>query len=147
MRALLALIVSCWLMETADAQVRQPIISLRASVLLVPFTPLLTVECRVVENLSLQGETNFSRIHGVNLKYYLIDPLQKTYVFVGSAFVESTTLRRDRQSTVLPYVGAGYAHVFHKNWVIDSRLGIGRTINADQNSIYPIIKTGIGKRF
>lgn len=29
----------------------------------------------------------------------------------------------------------------------DSRIGIGRTINADKNTILPIIKTGIGKTF
>jgi hypothetical protein len=32
-------------------------------------------------------------------------------------------------------------------WTFDSRIGLGRTLNADNNAIYPVLKTGIGRVF
>ncbi len=137
-----------WLLAvTGYTQPNPPIFSVRLSVLAVPFTPLLTVECRAVGNLTVQGETNFGRIHGVNLKYYLHAPLERGYVFVGNAFVRSESLREDGRSALLPYAGWGYAHVMAHNWAVDGRLGVGPILNADHTGIYPVLKIGVGKRF
>jgi hypothetical protein len=126
-----------------------PKFNVRLSVLVAPFTPLLTVESATFGNLTLQGETNFRNIHGLNLKYFLQNRMDKSYVFVGSAWVVDDFLRKDKQTTLLPYLGYGYAHRWgNKNqWTFDSRFGLGRTVNADKNSIYPVIKTGIGRVF
>lgn len=72
-----------------------------------------------------------------------------SYLFVGTAFIENDFLRKDKNITFLPYAGYGYAHRFGKDktWTFDSRLGIGRTTNADNNAIYPVLKTGIGRTF
>jgi hypothetical protein len=131
------------------SQSQSPKINVRFSILVAPFTPLITVEAGIVSNLTLQGETNFVNTHGLNLKYFLQNRMEKSYVFVGNAWVVSDFLRKDKQSTLLPYVGYGYAHRWgNKNqWTFDSRLGLGRTINADNNSIYPVLKTGIGRVF
>jgi hypothetical protein len=114
-----------------------------------PITPLLTLEIRTFENITIQLETNFVNTHGANLKYFVKERMNKDYIFVGTAFVESDFLRKDSKTTVLPYVGYGYAYRFGKSndWIFDSRVGIGRTINADKNTILPVIKTGIGKTF
>ena len=131
------------------AQEKQPIANVRLSFLLFPFSPLLTVEAKIVGNLTLQAETNFTNTHGLNLKYYLKETMNKNYVFVGTAFVSNDFLRKDLKSTILPYIGYGYAYRFghNKAWTFDSRLGIGSTTNADKNSVYPVIKTGIGRAF
>ena len=133
--------------QTIDPKI--PNANVRVSFLLFPFTPLLTFEVRTFGNVTLQLETNFVNIHGANLKYFTKDRMNGNYVFLGTAFVEDKTLRKDLATTILPYVGYGYAHRFgnNKSWTFDSRLGIGPTINADKNGIYPIIKTGIGKTF
>ena len=75
--------------------------------------------------------------------------MTENYVFLGTAFVEDKSLRKDLTTTILPYIGYGYAHRFgnNKTWTFDSRFGIGATTNADKNGIYPIIKTGVGKIF
>jgi hypothetical protein len=131
------------------AQEKQPIANVRLSFLLFPFSPLLTVEVKTVEKLTLQAETNFTNTHGLNLKYYLKETMSQSYVFVGTAFVSNDFLRKDLKLTTLPYIGYGYAYRFghNKSWTFDSRLGIGSTINADKNSVYPVIKTGIGRVF
>jgi hypothetical protein len=131
----------------APAQSVVPLINVRLSFLLFPFSPLLTVECRTVGRLTIQGETNFVHTHGLNLKYYLNSPMERGYVFVGSAFVKNQLLRQDGGTTTLPYAGWGYAHILDKNWVIDGRIGLGPTLNADRNGVYPVIKIGAGKRF
>jgi hypothetical protein len=139
----------CFLLKsiTAPAQSTAPVINIRLSFLLFPFSPLLSVECRTVGRLTIQGETNFVHTHGLNLKYYLRSPLERGYVFVGSAFVQNRLLRQDGGSTTLPYAGWGYAHVFGPNWVFDGRIGLGPTLNADRKAVYPIMKVGVGKRF
>ncbi len=70
--------------------------------------------------------------------------LSRTIIFLKSEY-----LRKDKSITFLPYVGYGYAHRFGKSnaWIFDSRLGIGKTINADKNTILPVIKTGLGLTF
>ncbi len=114
-----------------------------------PFSPLLTLETKTFKNLTLQLETNFVNTHGVNLKYFTKQAMNGSYLFVGTAFVENTFLRKDNQITFLPYTGYGYAYRFGKSkaWTWDSRLGIGQTTNADNNAIYPVLKTGIGRIF
>jgi hypothetical protein len=132
---------------SVKAQNREPLMNIRLSFLLFPFSPLLTLEVRTIGNLTLQGETNFSNTHGVNIKYYTAKCMEKSYFFVGSAFVSDATLRVDKKPTTLLYSGYGYAHIFKNNWTFDSRIGIGPTLNADKNSVYPVIKLGAGKRF
>lgn len=127
-----------------------PFANVRLSMLIFPpITPLLTVEIRTFDKVTLQLETNFVDTHGVNLKYFVKERMNKDYIFVGTAFVESDFLRKDLKTTILPYIGYGYAYRFGKanDWIFDSRIGIGRTINADKNTILPVIKTGIGKIF
>lgn len=133
----------------AKSQSKQPLVNIRLSFLIFPFSPLLTVEGRVIGNVSLQGETNFVNTHGANLKYFLKENMDKDYIFIGNAFVANKFLRDDQKITLIPYIGYGYAHRFgnNRNWTFDSRLGIGCSTNADKNSIYPILKTGIGKLF
>ncbi len=75
--------------------------------------------------------------------------MDKDYIFAGTAFVQNVLLRVDKKSTYLPYLGYGYAHRFgsSRQWVFDSRIGLGATTNADKNGIYPVIKTGLGRTF
>lgn len=87
------------------AQPASPTVNIRLGVLLFPFTPLLSIEGRLFGSLTMQGETNFIHTHRLNLKYYLKSPLERDYVFIGSAFVQSRLLRQDGQSTILPYIG------------------------------------------
>jgi hypothetical protein len=131
------------------SQSTQPHINVRLSFLIFPFSPLLTVESKVIGNVSLQGETNFVNTHGINLKYFLKENMANDYIFIGNAFVTNKILRDDQKSTIIPYLGYGYAYRFGNNrsWTFDSRLGIGFSTNADKNSIYPILKTGIGRLF
>ncbi len=132
------------------AQVNEPTLNIRLSFLIFPsFSPLLTLETKTFQNLTVQLETNFKNTHGVNLKYFVNERMNKHYLFLGNAFIKSDYLRQDRKITFLPYVGYGYAHRFGrtKAWIFDSRIGIGCTANADNNIILPVIKTGIGKTF
>lgn len=124
-------------------------INLRASILLFPTTPLLTLEVRTIGNLTLQFESNFVNTHGMNLKYFLNERMNKSYVFTGIALVEHELLRADGKTTLLPYLGYGYAYRFgnNRNWIFDSRIGVGPTLNADSNGVYPVLKTGIGRIF
>ena len=126
-----------------------PTANVRLSFLLFPFTPLLTVEVRTIGNLTLQLETNFVNTHGANLKYFIKNRMDGHYVFTGIALVENKLLRQDKKITFLPYAGYGYAYRFgnKKQWTFDNRIGIGVTTNADRNSVYPVIKTGIGRIF
>lgn len=126
-----------------------PTVNVRLSFLVFPFTPLLTVEVRTTGNLTLQLESNFVNTHGANLKYFIHNRMDGHYVFTGIALVENKLLRKDEKITFLPYAGYGYAHRFgyRKHWTFDNRVGIGSTTNADNNSIYPVIKTGIGYIF
>jgi hypothetical protein len=128
------------------AQNAEPFMNIRLSFLLFPFSPLMTLEVRTIGNLTLQGETNFVHTHGVNIKYYTTERMEKSYFFVGSAFVSNALLRSDKKPTTLLYAGYGYAQIFKNNWTFDSRIGIGPTLNADKNSVYPVIKLGVGKR-
>lgn len=121
-------------------------LSLRLT-LLLPFTPLLTAEVRVLGPLTLQGETNFQRIHGLNVRYYLRQPLQGGFVFVGSAFVRDAALRADGRTALLPYGGYGYAWPVGPRWTADARAGLGPTLNADKLRIYPVVKIGFGRKF
>jgi hypothetical protein len=124
----------------------QPIANIRLSFLLFPFTSLLTLEVRTIGNFTIQAETNFVNTHGANLKYFIKDRMDGDYVFAGIALVENKLLRADKKITFLPYAGYGYAYRFgnKKQWTFDNRIGIGATTNADRNSIYPVIKIGLG---
>lgn len=147
MKKAFVLIIFLSLTTISYAQTKEPILNVRLSFLLFPFTPLLSVEVKTFNKITVQGETNFVHTHGVNLKWFPKHIMRDNYFFIGSAFVENALLRKDKKSTILPYVGAGYAHNFNNNWLIDGRLGIGRTLNADKNSIYPIAKIGVGRLF
>ncbi|MGL5892425.1 MAG: hypothetical protein ACRC3B_21215 [Bacteroidia bacterium] len=152
MRALI-FICLCFLFSNLHAQTgksEQQVGNIRLSFLIFPpFTPLLTLEMRTFENLTIQLETNFINTHGVNLKYFVKERMNGHFVFVGTAFIENSFLRKDENLTLLPYAGYGYAYRFGKSnaWTFDNRLGIGQTINADKNAIYPVLKTGIGRTF
>lgn len=136
-------------MQVQAQQTIHPVANVRLSFLLLPFSPLLTVEFMTVGNLTVQLESNFVNTHGVNLKYFVKERMNGHHLFTGLALVESITLRQDKKITFLPYAGYGYAYRFgNKNqWVFDSRFGIGSTTNADKNAFYPIVKTGIGRIF
>jgi hypothetical protein len=126
-----------------------PTANLRLSFLLFPFTPLLTIEARTFGGLTIQLETNFVNTHGVNLKYFIKSRMEGHYIFTGVALVENKLLRQDEEITFLPYIGYGYAYRFgdKRQWTFDNRMGIGATTNADRNSVYPVIKTGVGRVF
>ncbi len=127
-----------------------PVGNIRLSFLIFPpFSPLLTLEMRTFDKITIQLETNFINTHGINLKYFINERMNKHFVFVGTAFIENDFLRKDKNIAFLPYAGYGYAYRFGKSnaWTFDSRLGIGRTTNADNNAIYPVLKTGIGRTF
>jgi hypothetical protein len=127
----------------------KPISNIRLSFLLFPFTPLLTVEVRTFGNFTIQLETNFVNTHGANLKYFIKERMDGDYIFTGLALVENKLLRDDKKTTSLLYVGYGYAHRFgnKRQWTFDNRIGIGVTTNANKNSVYPVIKTGVGLVF
>jgi hypothetical protein len=148
----LFLIVSLLCFQNGYSQtekILQPIANVRLSFLLFPFTPLLTAEVRTFGNFTIQFETNFVNTHGANLKYFIKDRMDGDYIFTGLALVENKLLREDKKTTFLPYVGYGYAYRFgnKKQWTFDNRIGIGTTTNADKNSVYPVIKTGVGLLF
>jgi hypothetical protein len=141
-----------WYFHCTNAQppaAGNPTLNVRLSFLVVPFTPLLTVEVRTIGNVTLQCESNFVNTHGANLKYFLKNRMDGQYVFTGIALVENKRLRADEQATFLPYAGYGYAHRFGNkhHWTFDNRIGIGSTTNADNNAVYPVLKTGIGYSF
>ena len=115
--------------------------------LLLPFTPLLTVEARVGGLLTLQGETNFRRVHGLNVRYYLRQSMRGGFVFVGSALVRDVFLRADNRTTVLPYAGYGHAWPLGPHWTADARAGLGPALNADAPRVYPVVKIGVGRKF
>jgi hypothetical protein len=149
---LILLIFSLLLFQNCFAQTEkaiEPTANVRLSFLLFPFTPLLTVEVRTIGNFTIQAETNFVNTHGANLKYFIKDRMDGGYIFTGIALVENKLLRADKKITFLPYAGYGYAYRFgnKKQWTFDNRIGIGATTNADKNSVYPVIKTGIGRIF
>lgn len=148
----LILLISVFAIQFAKAQTKpniNPSVNVRLTFLVFPFTPLLTVELRTFYNLTLQVESNFVNTHGANLKYFLKERMEGQYVFTGVALVENKLLRKDEKMTFLPYAGYGYAYRFgyRKHWTFDNRVGIASTTNADKNSIYPVIKTGIGYIF
>ncbi|SFF59643.1 hypothetical protein [Thermoflexibacter ruber] len=148
----LILLVCVFAFHFTKAQTKSditPSANVRLSFLIFPFTPLLTVEVRTIGNLTLQFESNFVNTHGANLKYFINNRMDGHYVFMGIALVDNKLLREDGKTTFLPYAGYGYAHRFghRRQWTFDSRIGIGPTTNADNNSIYPVIKTGVGYLF
>lgn len=134
------------LMFNLSAQESQPVLNFRLSFLLVPFTPLMTLEASTIDKFTFQLETNFVDTHGFNIKYFTQAKMKEHYTFVGMAFVKNDLLRDDDNYTYLPYAGYGYAQRFgaKSQWTFDNRIGIGSTLNADRNGIYPIIKTGLG---
>jgi hypothetical protein len=152
MRTIIFLCLFCNFLKL-QAQTNEPklpIGNIRLSFLIFPpFTPLLTLEMRTFDKLTVQLETNFINTHGINLKYFVNERMNGHFIFVGNAFIESDFLREDKNITFLPYVGYGYAYRFGKSkaWTFDSRIGIGRTINADNNLVLPVLKTGIGRTF
>ncbi len=126
----------------------RPVLSVRLSVLLAPFTPLLTVETRTLGPLTLQAETNFAHTHGLNVKWFLGgEPLRGDYLLLGSAWVRNRLLRADNRPTVLPYAGYGYAWAVGSRGVFDARAGLGPALNADAVRVYPVIKVGAGLKF
>ncbi len=129
---------------------KKPIGNIRLSFLIFPpFSPLLTLEMRTFNKLTIQLETNFVNTHGANLKYFTNQTMNKHFVFLGTALIENSFLRKDKNITFLPYAGYGYTYRFGKSnaWILDNRIGIGRTLNADNNATYPVLKTGIGRIF
>lgn len=152
MKKLLLLLCLSFCLNQCYSQINQeyiPNANIRLSFLLFPFTPLVSIEFSTIGNLTLQIESNFVNTHGVNLKYFINKRMDEHYVFTGLALVENELLREDEKITFLPYVGYGYAHRFgnKKHWIFDNRIGIGSTTNADNNGIYPVLKTGIGRIF
>ena len=152
MKAILTfcLLCICAKVQSQTIEPKPANVNIRLSLLVFPpFTPLLTFEVRTIDKLTLQLETNFVNTHGVNLKYFTKERMNGHYLFVGTALLESDFLRKDKNITFLPYAGYGYAHRFGNNkaWTFDSRLGIGRTLNADKNLVLPVLKTGIGRTF
>ncbi len=150
------IIIFLWLFSTllkVQAQTNEPKLpvgNIRLSFLIFPpFSPLLTLETRTFDKVTVQLETNFINTHGVNLKYFINERMNKHFIFIGTAFIENDFLRKDKNISFLPYAGYGYAYRFGKSnaWTFDNRLGIGRTTNADNNAIYPVLKTGIGRTF
>lgn len=137
-------------LQAQTTKPRLPIGNIRLSFLIFPpFSPLFTLEMSTFNNLTVQLETNFTNTHGVNLKYFTNQTMNGHFVFAGTAFIESGFLRKDKNVTFLPYAGYGYAYRFGKTnaWIFDSRLGIGQTTNADNNTIYPVLKIGTGRAF
>ena len=137
-------------LQSQTNEPKLPIGNIRLSFLIFPpFSPLLTIEMRTFDKLTVQLETNFVNTHGVNLKYFINERMNGHFIFVGNAFIENDFLRKDKDITFLPYTGYGYAYRFGKSnaWTFDIRLGIGKTLNADNNAIYPVLKTGIGRTF
>jgi hypothetical protein len=151
MRYLIIMCLSaCCQLQAQQVLPKQAKFNVRLSFLVVPaFSPLFTVEARATQKLTLQAETNFINTHGINIKYFLATAMQGHYIFIGNAFLRSKNLRSDNGLSYLPYAGYGYAHWFGatKAWVWDSRIGIGPTLNANNNLVLPVIKTGIGRTF
>lgn len=59
-------------LEAQTNEPKLPIGIIRLSFLIFPpFTPLLTLEMRTFDKLTVQLETNFINTHGVNLKYFI----------------------------------------------------------------------------
>lgn len=125
----------------------QPKANIRLSFLLYPFTPLLSFEFNTFKRFTIQLETNFKQTHGVNLKYYPGKSMSGHYWFSGLALLKNQQLRSDEKNVFLPYLGYGFALSFGKRklWTFDNRCGIGRTINAERNFFFPVVKTGIGR--
>ena len=152
MRIIIVLCLLC-VFTKLQAQTKEPkltFVNVRLSFLIFPpFSPLLTLEMKTFDKLTVQLETNFITTHGINLKYFINERMNGQFVFVGTAFLESDFLRKDKNVTFLPYAGYGYAYRFGKSnaWTFDSRLGIGVTTNADKNIVLPVLKTGIGRTF
>lgn len=147
--SLLVFICSIQFTQAQLKPVSNSSINVRMSLLMYPFTPIVTIEVRTIRQLTIQFETNFENTHGVTLKYFIKNRMDGHYAFTGLALVENNVLRRDKKTTYLFYTGYGYAHRFgnRHQWTFDNRIGIGPTINADKNFVYPVIKSGIGYIF
>jgi hypothetical protein len=147
---LFCLLFTCMKIAAQTKKNSLPTGNIRLSCLLFPpLSPLLTIEMRTFQNITVQLETNFINTHGINVKYFIKERMNGHYVFIGTAFLESAYLRKDKRISYLPYAGYGYAYCFGKSnaWTFDSRLGIGTTIHADRYIILPVLKTGIGYLF
>jgi hypothetical protein len=147
---ILCLLLTSIISRGQNVEPKTPTLNIRVSFLVFPsFSPLLSLEIRTLENTTVQLESNFLDTHGVNLKCFFKERMKKHYCFIGNAFIESDYLRKDKTTTFLPYVGYGYAYRLGKSeaWIFDSRIGIGRTLNADKNTLLPVVKTGIGRTF
>lgn len=144
MRTLLLAFLATWA-EAAAAQPR--LFNVRLSFLAYPFTPLLSVELRCLPQMSLQAETNFSNIHGINIKAYASPAAEGGYLFLGAAFVSDKRLREDGGWTYLPYAGVGYSLPLGGSWIGDTRLGFGPTLGANKVYWVPVLKAGVGRWF
>jgi hypothetical protein len=137
-------------LKAQTSERESPSMNMRLGFLLFPgLSPLLTLETMVFQNLTVQLETNVLNTHGINLKYFIHERMNGHYAFIGNAFIESNYLRKDNKVTFLPYAGYGYTYRFGKikDWIFDSRIGVGQTINASNNIVLPVIKAGIGRIF
>ncbi len=146
---ILSIVIITILFSIPQTKANPNSVNLRLSFLLFPFTPLLSIESRISGSFTLQFESNFTDTHGFNFKWFLNKRMQEDYLFIGTAVVSNTLLRDDGTYTFLPYAGYGFAKRFgeSKNWTWDSRAGLGGTLNSENNSLYPIIKTGVGRVF
>ena len=131
------------------SQIPHATANIRVSFLLIPFTPLVTVETKIVNRITFQLESDFRTTHGINIKWFTQNRMDGGYVFSGMAFVKNKNLRADNQFALLPYAGYGIAKRINpkKAWIWDTRFGLGPILNADQFAVYPVIKSGFGKVF
>ena len=100
------IIIFLWLFSTllkVQAQTNEPKLpvgNIRLSFLIFPpFSPLLTLETRTFDKVTVQLETNFINTHGVNLKYFINERMNKHFIFIGTAFIENDFLRKDKNIT------------------------------------------------
>lgn len=141
----LLFLISQWPALAQQTPLHAPLLNVRASFLAFPFTPLLSLELRLLPHLTMQAETNFWNVHGLNFKAYAHSDLNGPYFFVGNAWVKHRALRQDGGFSILPYTGVGYAVPFGVGWRADVRLGAGPMLFSERKGVYPVLKFGIGK--
>ena len=121
--------------------------SIRSTALLFPSRILATVEAALTQRMTLQLESDFTKMHGFNLKYFPHQSFHDVYLFAGNAWISNKRLRKDEDYANITYLGIGYVIHLKSHWVIDMRGGIGPAWNAVTNSLIPVFKVGIGKTF
>jgi hypothetical protein len=115
-RLILLLVFAVLKVNAQTTEIKLPTANIRLSFLIFPpFTPLLTFEIRTINKVTMQLESNFSDTYGVNFKYFLNERMNGHFIFVGSAFLKSDYLRKDKNISYLPYPGYGYEYRFGKN--------------------------------